>query len=184
MDRRNKKYAKGIIDSIARANSFHGHRPVLGILGMGVQVQFVPIGICVLGEMLCVRFVAKAPHAINPNITVTMNVAPSKQYWQKLQTTTVAGTAPDVFWINYPNFPKYFNSNTLLNLSPYIEKSTITNISNYPASLMKKYTQNGAVYAIPEQFDTIILAYNKDLFDEAGIAYPDDTWTCLGSNGR
>jgi len=116
-------------------------------------------------------------HAINPNITVTMNVAPSKQYWQKLQTTTVAGTAPDVFWINYPNFPKYFNSNTLLNLSPYIEKSTITNISNYPASLMKKYTQNGAVYAIPEQFDTIILAYNKDLFDEAGIAYPDDTWT-------
>lgn len=25
--------------------------------------------------------------------------------------------------------------------------------------------------------DTIGLVYNKDIFDEAGVSYPDDTWT-------
>ena len=32
-------------------------------------------------------------------------------------------------------------------------------------------------YAVPKDYDTIALWYNKTLFDEAGISYPDDTWT-------
>jgi multiple sugar transport system substrate-binding protein len=33
------------------------------------------------------------------------------------------------------------------------------------------------LYAIPKDFDTIGLFYNKELFDKAGVKYPDDTWT-------
>ena len=35
---------------------------------------------------------------------------------------------------------------------------------------------NDVHYAIPKDYDTIALAYNKEIFDAAGVAYPDDTW--------
>ena len=44
------------------------------------------------------------------------------------------------------------------------------------APLVEMYGWDGAQYGIPRDFDTIALFYNKDLFDAAGIAYPDDTW--------
>ena len=40
-----------------------------------------------------------------------------------------------------------------------------------------KYADNGILYGVPKDKDVICLAYNKDMFDAAGVAYPDDTWT-------
>jgi multiple sugar transport system substrate-binding protein len=33
------------------------------------------------------------------------------------------------------------------------------------------------VYGFPRDIGLEVLYYNKDIFDEAGVAYPDDTWT-------
>lgn len=49
-------------------------------------------------------------------------------------------------------------------------------VSKYPQSLINLYSYQGNVYGLPKDFDTIAL-FNKDLFDKAGVAYPDDTWT-------
>jgi multiple sugar transport system substrate-binding protein len=35
----------------------------------------------------------------------------------------------------------------------------------------------GSLYGLPRDMSNVILYYNKDMFDAAGIAYPDDTWT-------
>jgi multiple sugar transport system substrate-binding protein len=113
--------------------------------------------------------------AQNPKIKVNATVIPWGQYWQKLQTTTFAGNAPDVFWMNVPNFPKYSSANALLNLQPMLQREKIDPVV-YPTDLIKKYSKDSNVYAIPEQFDTIALAYNKKMFDEAKIPYPDESW--------
>ena len=42
---------------------------------------------------------------------------------------------------------------------------------------MGLYQLDGKTYAIPKDYDTIGLWYNKTMFDEAGIPYPDETWT-------
>ncbi len=36
---------------------------------------------------------------------------------------------------------------------------------------------NGRLYGVPKDKDNIILVYNKEMFDAAGVAYPDDDWT-------
>src|SRR5690606_32249712 len=36
---------------------------------------------------------------------------------------------------------------------------------------------HGTLYGMPATYVGLILYYNKDLFDAAGLAYPDDTWT-------
>lgn len=112
----------------------------------------------------------------NPNIKIEASIVPWGQYWQKLQTTTVAGTAPDIFWMNVPNFPKYSDNNLLMNLSDYFNDSNV-DISKYPSALIEKYSKDGDVYAVPEQYDTIALVYNKKMFDAAGLEYPTADWT-------
>ncbi|SIP87609.1 carbohydrate ABC transporter substrate-binding protein, CUT1 family [Alkalispirochaeta americana] len=112
---------------------------------------------------------------IHPAIRVTSTIVPWGQYWQRLQTTMVGGTAPDVFWMNVPNFPRYAENGHLLNLQPYLDAAGI-DPSVYPQDLIDRYRLDGEIHVIPEQFDTIALAYNRRLFDEAGLSYPDETW--------
>jgi multiple sugar transport system substrate-binding protein len=38
-------------------------------------------------------------------------------------------------------------------------------------------TTNGKVYGVPALVDNLALVYNKKLFDQAGLAYPTDSWT-------
>ena len=33
------------------------------------------------------------------------------------------------------------------------------------------------MYGVPKDKDTVCLVYNKEMFDAAGVAYPDETWT-------
>ncbi len=46
----------------------------------------------------------------------------------------------------------------------------------YPRAL-EAFQQDGKQYALPESFSTVLLFYNKDLFDQAGIDYPTADWT-------
>jgi len=39
------------------------------------------------------------------------------------------------------------------------------------------FKYDGKQLALPETFSTVVLFYNKDLFDQAGIDYPTDDWT-------
>ena len=42
---------------------------------------------------------------------------------------------------------------------------------------MNNYVRDGVNYAVPKDFDTNALWYNKEIFDAAGVAYPTDDMT-------
>ncbi|MBW7452829.1 extracellular solute-binding protein [Paenibacillus sepulcri] len=111
----------------------------------------------------------------NPNIKVTVEVTPFEQYWTKLETSAAGKSLPDLFWMNPANFLKYASNGQLSPISDKIEADQI-DMTNYPQSLIDLYTFDGNVYSFPKDLDTIGLWYNKVMFDEAGIPYPDDTW--------
>ena len=106
----------------------------------------------------------------NPNITVDVQLTPWETYWTKLKAAATGGAAPDVFWMNGPNFQLYATNGVLAPLDQF-------DASNYPKSLVDLYTVGGKHYGLPKDFDTVGLWYNKSLFDAAGVKYPDDTWT-------
>lgn len=110
-----------------------------------------------------------------PDITVEPQIVPWADYWTQLQTGVAGGQIFDVFWINSANLPVYASADTLLPIDPLIESGAI-DPGNFPDPLVAMYGWDGAQYGIPRDFDTIALFYNKDLFDAAGVAYPDDTW--------
>ncbi len=120
--------------------------------------------------------IANAFHKSHSNITIKVEVTPFAQYWTKLQAAATGGSAPDVFWMNGPNFIKYASNGQLISIDSQI-KSNNVDLSNYPKSLVDLYTYNGNHYALPKDLDTIGLWYNKKLFDAAGLKYPDSSWT-------
>jgi multiple sugar transport system substrate-binding protein len=114
----------------------------------------------------------KKTHA---NIDVKVDVTPYDQYWTKLETAVTGGSAGDVFWMNGPNIVKYASNDVLLPIDDQISADKV-DLKNYPDALVALYTVNGKHYALPKDFDTIGLWYNKQLFDAAGVKYPDESW--------
>ncbi|MFT4234680.1 MAG: sugar ABC transporter substrate-binding protein [Microbacterium sp.] len=116
--------------------------------------------------------IADAFTAEHPNITIDIQVTPNKEYWTKLQTAASGGAAPDVFWMNGPNFQLYASNGQLAPLD-----DTGIDTADYPEGLVDLYTYDGELYGAPKDFDTVALWYNKELFDAAGVDYPQAGWT-------
>ncbi|MET7358477.1 sugar ABC transporter substrate-binding protein [Streptomyces sp. NPDC005562] len=113
---------------------------------------------------------------VNPRISVRIELTPWASYWTTLKTSMRGGTAPDVFWMNAVNIQLYASSGVLEPLSGHI-KADATPVDRHPRALVRLYSYRGTQYGLPKDFDTIGLWYNKQLFDKAGIPYPDADWT-------
>ena len=115
-------------------------------------------------------------HQANPNITVKVEVSDWDSYWTKLKTLLSANTPPDVFAMDAPLYLDYQSRGVLLNLQPYLDKNPDLLKGVYPQTLEAYKTSDG-MFGLPRDFQTIVLFYNKDMFDAAGVAYPTADWT-------
>jgi multiple sugar transport system substrate-binding protein len=121
--------------------------------------------------------VADAYMAANPDVTVELWAQPWGDYFTKLQTLWAAGDAesiPDVLFL-FP-VPSYAADGVLENLDPYIAESGM-DTSDYWSGTLDTTSLDGSVYGFARDIGLEVLYYNKDHFDEAGLDYPDDSWT-------
>ncbi|MCK9524915.1 MAG: sugar ABC transporter substrate-binding protein [Limnochordia bacterium] len=118
--------------------------------------------------------VIEAFEAAYPHIKIETQHAPWGSYFDRIQTQMAGGTAPDVMFLN--NIPSYAARGALMPLNDLIEKNNF-DLSAYYQELLLPFTYQGQLHGLPRDNDTTILYYNQDLFDAAGVAYPDDTWT-------
>ena len=110
-------------------------------------------------------------------VDVEFQVVPWNEYWTLLEAGATGGEMPDVFWMHSTYSQRYMSNDILLDLTDKIESSEKINMDSYYKDIAELYQYDGKTYAIPKDYDTIALWYNKKMFDEANIAYPDDTWT-------
>ena len=115
--------------------------------------------------------------AANPGIKVEYETAAFGDYFTKLQTMVAAGTAPDAFELNYENFVTYAEKGALADLTPLLAADSGFDPSIYNAQALSAFTHDGKQYGLVESFSNVVLFYNKDLFDAAGVAYPTADWT-------
>ena len=110
--------------------------------------------------------------ALHPEVTIEVQVTSWDEYWTKLEAATMAKQAPDIFWMHTNEILKYADNDKLVDCSEIVDKSHFSDISLANAS-----GSDGTLYAVPKDRDTVGLVYNKEMFDAAGVSYPDDTWT-------
>lgn len=112
----------------------------------------------------------------NPNIDVKVETAPYADYFTKLQTLVAGGTAPDVFELNYENFVSYASKGVLADMTPMASKEAGFADKFYPKAY-GAFSRDSKQYGLPQSFSDVVLFYNKDLFDAAGVSYPTESWT-------
>ena len=110
-------------------------------------------------------------------VKATIQVVDWNDYWTLLEAGATGGELPDVFWMHSNVAQKYMENDQLLDLTDKIAASDKIDLSNYYEGIVNLYQSNGKQYAVPKDIDTIALWYNKTIFDEMGVPYPDDTWT-------
>ena len=110
-------------------------------------------------------------------VKATIQVVDWNNYWTLLEAGATGGELPDVFWMHSNVAQMYMENGILLDLTDKIKKSSKIDLNNYYDGIVKLYQSNGKQYAVPKDIDTIALWYNKTIFDEMGVAYPDETWT-------
>jgi multiple sugar transport system substrate-binding protein len=106
----------------------------------------------------------------NPDITVEVTTLPYGDYGTALQTDLAAGSVSDVFDIEYANYAQYQANGVLAPIE-------LANAGAYKPSLLEAYATGGVQYALPSSFSAVVLYYNADLFDAAGLDYPTSDWT-------
>ncbi|MGK5555777.1 ABC transporter substrate-binding protein [Actinomadura kijaniata] len=113
----------------------------------------------------------------HPGVHVKIELLPYDQYWTKMTADAVAGTAPDVFWMQTAQFPEFVTKGVLADLSP-LRLDT----AKYHPNVVQSYTYQGKLFGVPKDFGIVGLLYNEDLFKKAGVARPDKlTWKPDGS---
>jgi len=112
--------------------------------------------------------------AANPGITVTFSAYESQGYFSALSTALTGGTGPDVMMVrSYGGLETISNGGFLLPL----DETNVPALAGFsPAALASETSRtDGKTYAIPFASQTMLIIYNKDLFDQHGLTEPQ-TW--------
>lgn len=109
--------------------------------------------------------------ATHPNITIKYKKQDIKQYNETLQTRINNGTGPDIFRFHSTWVPMLKEG-----LLPLSQEAINPNDfkKNYYPVIQKDLTQNGAIYGIPLEIDTLAMFVNTEIIKEAGISVPKD----------
>ncbi len=104
-------------------------------------------------------------------------------YTQWLFNALSAGTAPDLFYVDIFWSESLFATGRVEPLDRYFTRQEI---GEFLPNLIQAFTYQGRLYGIPKDFNTLALQFNTDLFDEAGVRYPNqqDTWDTFAEKLR
>ena len=114
------------------------------------------------------RFMEKHPH-----IEVQILEIP-KDYYTKVLIMIAGRNAPDVMWMGQ-SFGELAARGVFMDLSERIKQEV--DLDEYLPQALSWYNIGGKQYGVPFGVDMNFVAYNKKLFDEAGVPYPTDDWT-------
>lgn len=64
-----------------------------------------------------------------------------------------------------------------LDLAPLIANDPNFNESDFLPSVWESFQWDNGIWAVPISVNVQVLVYDANKFDEAGLAYPDETWT-------
>ncbi|MEX2535078.1 MAG: sugar ABC transporter substrate-binding protein [Trueperaceae bacterium] len=113
--------------------------------------------------------------ADHPDIDVVLNHIPSAgDYEQNLATLIAAGAAPDVFFINNISLPGFAAQGAFTPLGEFADEAFLEDF--FPGHLAA-FRYEGELVAIPRDISNLVLYYNQDMFEEAGVEPPSEGWT-------
>jgi len=119
----------------------------------------------------------EAYRKLHPDADIEPIRFPWDNIWQKLEYMIVANIPPDISGMQQPNLPKFVSTGEVEPLDKWIESDPSFSMDAIYKEVLDEGNWDNKQWSLPESFSTTCLWYNKNLFDEAGLAYPTADWT-------
>ncbi|MEW5938051.1 MAG: sugar ABC transporter substrate-binding protein [Chloroflexota bacterium] len=129
-------------------------------------------------ELAAYQKLVDAFRAAHPEIEAELIHIPGQSdYRKRLAADLAAGAPADVVLINYRRYAAFASAGALEPLGPYLERSTLIKESDFYPESVAPFKWKGELMCIPQNISSLVVYYNKDLFDAAGVDYPKEGWT-------
>jgi len=101
-------------------------------------------------------------------------------YYTKVQTMIAGNTAPDLMWLSQEYVANFADNGAILDITDQVAA-----LSDMPAAQLDDYypgsiavaRYNDRLYGLPWIAQPVVLYYNPEMFETAGIDPPDESWT-------
>ncbi len=94
----------------------------------------------------------------------------------KILADFAAGGGPDVSQLGTYEILQFAKSGVLVDLTSYKNGANGLDTSNWPGTMIQAGEIDGQLFWLPFNVSVPVLYYNKEAFEEAGIAEPPATW--------
>jgi multiple sugar transport system substrate-binding protein len=129
-------------------------------------------------ELAAYQGLEAAFQAGHPDIDVELiHIADQGDYRQRMAADFAAGTPADVVLINYRRYGQFAARGVLEPLGPRLAGSTLVREADFYEEALSPFRWNGQLMCIPQNLSSLVVYYDKDAFDAAGLPYPADDWT-------
>jgi multiple sugar transport system substrate-binding protein len=154
--------------------------PAAGTVQPAVAPTAGSISFMVFGdpaELRAYQVLVAAYEARYPGAHVELVHIPDQaEYRKRMAVDFAAGTPTDVVLINYRRYAGFAAKGLLAPLGPYLAASTVIAPEDFYPEAMDPYYFNRELMCIPQNVSSLVIYYNKNLFDQAGVPYPSDRW--------
>ena len=172
MTRRTALAALALLSSATATFALDRDENIKGSLSIGVAAN----------HMANFEAILEGYKAVRPNVKVELtSLAPdSNSILTALATRKLSGKIPDIV-MTYDRFPRpYADGGISASLNEYLAEGKIKR-SGFADRFINQYEviggpSAGQVHGMPMTADAVVLYYNKDMFDKAGVAYPTADW--------
>ena len=125
-------------------------------------------------EAICAAYTAK-----HPEVSIEVQVTNWTEYWTKLEAAAESNTMPDIFWMHTNQILYYADFGMLADVTDLYADEDPSYYQNHfsEISIGNASGSDGRMYGVPKDKDNLVLVYNKEMFDAAGVSYPTAEWT-------
>jgi multiple sugar transport system substrate-binding protein len=117
-------------------------------------------------------------NASHPDIHVTAQFYGNADYaLQKVLTAIRGGSVADITYLYGSWAAKLGASPSVVDLAPLIKADPSVNWNDFWPAERQAVQVGDKIVGMPALVDNLALVYNKQLFDQAGVAYPTADWT-------
>jgi ABC-type glycerol-3-phosphate transport system substrate-binding protein len=122
---------------------------------------------------------ADAFNAENPDLRVELREISTRELREKdtnyLDLIFDEELGADVFLSRC--FRLFLSHEQVLNLDPLVSSNPEFHRDDFYPLAVDMLQQDGGLWGIPSELDLVVVYFNKELFDQAGVAYPTTDWT-------
>ncbi len=148
----------------------------VGVPQKAQQVSFMIWG--EPAEVAAYQTMVDAFQAKYPAIRIELRSVPGSGAFQKqLVTAFSAGAQPDVMVLNHRRMAQFAAQDGLEVLGPYLDKSQVLHAAEMYPQALDAFVWDGKTWCVPQNVSSLVVYYNRALFDAAGVAYPAAGWT-------